>query len=72
MSPRLANFEKSAERSPKLIGESEPARQAHSHCASVGSVKRKRPPVRSVSHRQNAIACRHDTRTTGWSAPLAW
>ena len=67
-SPTLAFFEKSASRSPYQKGVAEPARQAHSHWASVGSVIRR--PVRADSQRQKARACDHETRTAGcrgWS-----
>jgi len=43
-----------------------PARQAYSHWASVGSVNARGPgPVFFESHRQKAIARRHETRMTG-------
>jgi hypothetical protein len=40
-----------------------PARQAHSHCASVGKVTFL--PVFFESHRQNSIALCQETRITG-------
>ncbi len=45
-----------------------PARHAHPHCASVGSVNRL--PVVRESHSQKCIACCQVMRATGWSGRL--
>ncbi len=68
-SATLAQAEKSASAAPYQSGVPVPARQAYSHWASVGSVKR--APARRESQRQKAVACSQETRTTGWALPAS-
>ena len=60
---------KSASTLPYHIGVVVPARQANSHCASVGSDTLR--PVLSDSHAQNFTASCQLTRVTAWFGWLA-
>ena len=62
-SAMLASAEKSLSVSPYDSGPAVPARQAYSHCASVGSATRQ--PTLAESQRQKASASCCEIRTTG-------